>query len=81
MAITKTSATFVLLIILAASLSNFNVLASDIKPTGRIDNQCKRMCSATYGNGKCAADCRSDGFSSGQCFTSPPFDNRCCCNN
>jgi len=30
MAITKTSATFVLLIILAASLSNFNVLASGI---------------------------------------------------
>ncbi|CAL9219566.1 unnamed protein product [Arabidopsis halleri] len=80
MAITKTSMTLLLLIIMAASISNCNVLASEIKPTGRIGDMCKQICSETYGNGKCAADCRKAGFSSGQCFTSPPLENKCCCN-
>ncbi|KAL9290296.1 hypothetical protein AtEden1_Chr3g0160431 [Arabidopsis thaliana] len=79
MAITKTSVTLLLLIIMAASLSNFSVLASEIKPTGRVDNQYKEMCSATFGDGKCAADCRKAGFSSGRCLTSSPFGNKCCC--
>ncbi|EFH69998.1 hypothetical protein ARALYDRAFT_313838 [Arabidopsis lyrata subsp. lyrata] len=79
MGITKNLVTFLFLIILAALVSNYNVLASEIKPTGRIHDQCKQMCSATYGNGKCSADCRKAGFSSGQCLTSSPFGNKCCC--
>ncbi|XP_019083151.1 PREDICTED: defensin-like protein 44 [Camelina sativa] len=79
MSITKTSMTFLLLIVLTVSLSNYNVLASEIKPTGRIDNMCKTTCSATYGNGKCGVDCRNAGFSSGQCVTFGRFVNKCCC--
>ncbi|EFH58620.1 hypothetical protein ARALYDRAFT_896491 [Arabidopsis lyrata subsp. lyrata] len=36
---------------MVASLSNCNILASEIKPTGRIGNMCKQICSETYGNG------------------------------
>ncbi|XP_019093726.1 PREDICTED: defensin-like protein 44 [Camelina sativa] len=79
MSITKISMTLLLLIVLAASLSNYNVFASEIKLTGRIDDMCKTTCSATYVNGKCGADCRKAGFSSGQCATSGPFVNKCCC--
>ncbi|XP_023633128.1 defensin-like protein 43 [Capsella rubella] len=74
---TKTSKTFLLLIIIAASLSSYNILASEIKPSGRIDDMCKNTCSPTYGDGKCAADCRKAGFTSGICATS--FGNKCCC--
>ncbi|XP_019096803.1 PREDICTED: defensin-like protein 43 [Camelina sativa] len=79
MCITKTSVTFLLLIVLAASLSSYNVLASEIKPTGRIDDMCPTTCSATYGNGKCKVDCMKVGFASGQCATSDIFKNKCCC--
>ncbi|XP_019092663.1 PREDICTED: defensin-like protein 43 [Camelina sativa] len=79
MGITKTSVTFLLLIVLATSLSSYNILASEIKPTGRIDDMCPTTCSATYGNGKCKVDCKKAGFSSGQCATSDIFKNKCCC--
>ncbi|XP_023633127.1 defensin-like protein 43 [Capsella rubella] len=74
---TKTSMTFLLLIIIAASFSSYNILASEIKPSGRIDDMCKNTCSPTYGDGKCAADCRKAGFTSGRCTTS--FGNKCYC--
>ncbi|XP_019093746.1 PREDICTED: defensin-like protein 43 [Camelina sativa] len=79
MGITMTSVTFLLLIVLAASLSSYNVLASEIKPTGRIDDMCPTTCSGTYGNGKYKVDCIKAGFSSGQCATSDIFKNKCCC--
>ncbi|XP_023633129.1 defensin-like protein 43 [Capsella rubella] len=74
---TKTSMTLLLLIIISASSSSYNILASEIKPSGRIDDMCKNTCSPTYGDGKCAADCRKAGFTSGRCATS--FGNKCCC--
>ncbi|XP_019092642.1 PREDICTED: defensin-like protein 43 [Camelina sativa] len=80
MGVTKTFVTFLLLITLTTSMSNYNILASKIKPTGRIRDQCKNICSTTYGNGKCDADCRKVGFSSGRCVTSSRFRNKCCCN-
>ncbi|XP_023633130.1 defensin-like protein 43 [Capsella rubella] len=74
---TKTSMTFLLFIIVAASFSSYNILASEIKPSGRIDDMCKNTCSPTYDYDKCVADCRKAGFSSGSCATS--FGNKCCC--
>ncbi|XP_023644437.1 defensin-like protein 43 [Capsella rubella] len=53
------------------------VVHTEIKPSGRIDDMCKNTCSPTYGDGKCAADCRKAGFTSGRCATS--FGNKCCC--
>ncbi|XP_023633529.1 defensin-like protein 43 [Capsella rubella] len=80
MGITKISMTLLLLVIIATSFSNYNVLASEIKPMGRISDMCKNTCSATYGDGKCADDCRKAGFSSEKCLTSSLFGNKCCCN-
>ncbi|CAN8236880.1 unnamed protein product [Cochlearia groenlandica] len=81
MCITKTSMICFLLIVLAASLSNYNVLASEIKPRAKVA-KCNNLCSESYGDSECVKDCAKSGFEYGQCLSPPPSHSspkRCCC--
>ncbi|EOA31918.1 hypothetical protein CARUB_v10015157mg [Capsella rubella] len=79
MGITKTLVTCFLVIILAVSMSNHNVLVSG-KENFSFDN-CSTHCSEFYGRDECMRDCIKAGFKKGGDCGSPciPCPVSCCC--
>ncbi|AEE75881.1 Defensin-like protein 47 [Arabidopsis thaliana] len=78
---TKTLVTCFLVIILAVSLPNNNVLASDARIEGFSFDNCNIRCSEDYWNDECNKDCLRAGFQKGGQCGSPciPCPVKCCC--
>ncbi|CAL9235473.1 unnamed protein product [Arabidopsis halleri] len=73
MDLTKTSITFFLIIILAISSSNYNVLAVSGPP------KCIAQCRpGYYERFECFHDCITEGYDNGRCVPGPKT-GKCCC--
>ncbi|CAF1701074.1 putative defensin-like protein 53 [Brassica napus] len=76
MAITKTSVTLFLLIALAISMFNCNVVAASVPP-----NCYARCVPGRYELRECVHDCivKRQGYTYGRCVPNP--NGKCCCNH
>ncbi|KFK37865.1 hypothetical protein AALP_AA3G039400 [Arabis alpina] len=75
MSFTKILMTFFLVVILVVSISNQNVIGSEMKisKTYQCFNQCTSD-SGAFGPHRCNKDCMAYGYVDGQCIT-----GLCCC--
>ncbi|CAN6878002.1 hypothetical protein Bca4012_070207 [Brassica carinata] len=77
---TKTLMTCLLVVTLAVSLSNLNVLVSGAEKKISYEH-CNALCSPTYdGWSECQNDCAEKGYYYGACASpSPKLPKKCCC--
>ncbi|KAL0694489.1 hypothetical protein Bca4012_061669 [Brassica carinata] len=77
---TKTLMTCLLVVTLAVSLSNLNVLVSGSETEKFSYENCYALCTPTYAWFECQNDCAEKGYHYGECASpSRKVPKKCCC--